>query len=93
MPQRHEQHVNTQELEIYISSISLRMTDVFYMITHVGFQAAGCRQIGAETIFAALHGNSLTWKNSGLNTGAPIARSGLQREGTKQIRAVGSADG
>jgi hypothetical protein len=40
----------------------------------------GRAQHAPETIFAALHGNSLTWKNSGLNTGAQIARFGLQRE-------------
>jgi DnaK suppressor protein len=46
----------------------------------VAGEVPGYGRITPETILAALHGNRLTWKNSGLNTGAQIARSGSQRE-------------
>jgi hypothetical protein len=35
-----------------------------------------------RTVCAALHGNGLTWKNSGLNTGARIVPLGSRRADT-----------
>jgi hypothetical protein len=49
--------------------------------------------IGPETICAALHGNGLTWKNSGLNTGAHVVRLGSGRADTTAIGSLGSVDG
>jgi hypothetical protein len=51
------------------------------------------RSIGSETISAALHGNGLTWKNSGLNTGAHVVPLGSRRADTTAIGSLGSVDG
>ena len=49
--------------------------------------------IGPETISAAPHGNGLTWKNSGLNTGAHVVPLGSRRADTTAIGSLGSVDG
>src|SRR5215472_8980545 len=45
-------------------------------------------QHGPETISAAPHGNGLTWKNSGLNTGAHVVPLGSRRADTTAIGSL-----
>src|SRR5438477_1634366 len=47
----------------------------------------------AETITAAPRGIRLTWKNSGLNTGAQLAPLGSRRDDTTHNEPPGSVDG
>ena len=47
------------------------------------------RNMGPETISAAPHGNGLTWKNSGLNTGAHMVPLGSRRADTTPAWVTG----
>ncbi len=58
------------------------MIYIHYRYTECAKEQLGPRQMQPETIFAALHGNSLTWKNSSLNTGAN-SRASACRAGNK----------